>query len=87
VIEPKIAYGENSYDEAVAAAWAEAAARKCPWRPVIFDHAGRCCALEYLVRVWFGADIGEMRRYLDDVPPPQLNPIHRADQLQRSAST
>jgi len=31
-------YGENFHDEAEAAAWAEAAARKRPFRPVIFDH-------------------------------------------------
>ncbi len=31
-------YGENFHDEAEAAAWADAAARKRPWRPMIFDH-------------------------------------------------
>jgi SAM-dependent methyltransferase len=31
-------YGENFHDEAEAAAWADAALRKRPWRPVIFDH-------------------------------------------------
>jgi len=30
-------YGEDFHDEAQAAAWAEAAARKRPWRPAIFD--------------------------------------------------
>lgn len=30
-------YGENFHDEAEAAAWADAAARKRPWRPMIFD--------------------------------------------------
>src|SRR6185295_5187525 len=31
-------YGEDFHDEAEAAAWADAAARKRPWRPMIFDH-------------------------------------------------
>jgi SAM-dependent methyltransferase len=31
-------YGENFHDEAEAAAWADAAARKRPFRPMIFDH-------------------------------------------------
>jgi len=31
-------YGENFHDEAEAAAWAEAAIQKRPWRPMIFDH-------------------------------------------------
>ena len=31
-------YGENFHDEAEAAAWADAAARKRPWRTTIFDH-------------------------------------------------
>lgn len=35
--EEDIPYGENFHDEAEAAAWAEAAARKRPWRPMIFD--------------------------------------------------
>jgi SAM-dependent methyltransferase len=30
-------YGEDFHDEAQAAAWADAAARKRPWRPLIFD--------------------------------------------------
>src|SRR5262245_4305044 len=30
-------YGENFHDEAEAAAWADAAGRKRPWRPAIFD--------------------------------------------------
>jgi hypothetical protein len=33
-----VPYGENFHDEAVAAEWAEAAARKRPWRRRIFDH-------------------------------------------------
>jgi SAM-dependent methyltransferase len=32
-----VPYGENFHDEVVAAAWAEAAARKRPWRSTIFD--------------------------------------------------
>jgi SAM-dependent methyltransferase len=36
--EADLPYGENFHDEAEAAAWAEAAARKRPWRPMIFDH-------------------------------------------------
>lgn len=31
-------YGENFHDVAEAAAWAEAASRKRPWRAIIFDH-------------------------------------------------
>jgi SAM-dependent methyltransferase len=31
-------YGENFHDDAQAAAWADAASRKRPWRPLIFDH-------------------------------------------------
>jgi SAM-dependent methyltransferase len=31
-------YGENYHDVAEAAAWAEAASRKRPWRASIFDH-------------------------------------------------
>lgn len=30
-------YGENFHDDGEAAAWADAAARKRPWRPMIFD--------------------------------------------------
>lgn len=30
-------YGENFHDDAEAAAWADSAARKRPWRPGIFD--------------------------------------------------
>ena len=30
-------YGENFHDEAEAAAWADAAIQKRPWRPMIFD--------------------------------------------------
>lgn len=36
--EVDIPYGENFHDEAEAAAWAEAAAQKRPWRTLIFDH-------------------------------------------------
>lgn len=36
--EADVPYGENFHDEAEAAAWAEAAARKRPWRPMIFGH-------------------------------------------------
>jgi SAM-dependent methyltransferase len=32
-----IPYGENFHDPAVAAAWADAAARLRPWRPLIFE--------------------------------------------------
>lgn len=32
-----VPYGENFHDEVEAAAWAEAAARKRPWRSTIFD--------------------------------------------------
>lgn len=35
--EEDLPYGENFHDEAEAAAWADAAARKRPWRPLIFD--------------------------------------------------
>src|SRR5262245_8316785 len=35
--ERDLPYGENFHDEGVAAEWAEAAARKRPWRPMIFD--------------------------------------------------
>ena len=36
--EEDLPYGENFHDEGEAAAWAEAAAQKRPWRPMIFDH-------------------------------------------------
>jgi SAM-dependent methyltransferase len=36
--EEDLPYGENYHDEAEAAAWADAAARKRPWRPMLFDH-------------------------------------------------
>jgi SAM-dependent methyltransferase len=35
--EEDLPYGENFHDEAEAAAWAEAAVLKRPWRPMIFD--------------------------------------------------
>jgi SAM-dependent methyltransferase len=35
--EEDLPYGENFHDEAEAAAWADAAARKRPWRPMMFD--------------------------------------------------
>jgi len=35
--EADVPYGENFHDVAVAAAWADAAARKRPWRSTIFD--------------------------------------------------
>jgi len=36
--EEDVPPGENFHDEAAAAAWADAAARKRPWRPTIFEH-------------------------------------------------
>ena len=36
--ENDLPYGENFHDAAEAAAWAQAASRKRPWRPMIFDH-------------------------------------------------
>ncbi len=33
-----VPYGENFHDTAEAAAWAEAAGRKRPWRPMLFEH-------------------------------------------------
>ena len=36
--EVDVPYGEDFHDEEAAAAWAEAAARKRPWRSMIFDH-------------------------------------------------
>lgn len=36
--ETDVPYGENFHDAGEAAAWADAAARKRPWRPMIFDH-------------------------------------------------
>jgi SAM-dependent methyltransferase len=36
--EEDLPYGENFHDEQEAAAWADAAIRKRPWRPMIFDH-------------------------------------------------
>jgi SAM-dependent methyltransferase len=36
-IDDDVPYGEDFHDEAEAAAWAESAVRKRPWRPVLFD--------------------------------------------------
>lgn len=36
--EADLPYGEDFHDPAVAAEWADAAARKRPWRPMLFDH-------------------------------------------------
>lgn len=36
--EEDLPYGEDFHDQAVAAQWAETAARRRPWRPMIFDH-------------------------------------------------
>lgn len=35
--EEDLPYGEDFHDEAVAAAWADAAARLRPWRPMLFE--------------------------------------------------
>lgn len=35
--EEDLPYGENFHDEAEAAGWADAAMRKRPWRPLIFE--------------------------------------------------
>jgi len=52
--EADLPYGENFHDEAEAAAWADAAGRKRPWRPMIFDqfvaavHESKSTALRVL---------------------------------------
>lgn len=46
--EEDLPYGENFHDEAEAAAWADAAARKRPWRPMIFDQFATAIAASML---------------------------------------